>query len=318
MIGGQGTPFQQAGKWQFAAGYRWQKSDRHFRGIHEEPNRQAEGSEVINRIHLVDFTGTYAFTEKTNVTLSIPVVTSDRSQAIRNSSREVVGRFSTQASGIGDISIVARRWLFDTKKYYDQNLSIGIGIKIPTGKEDVTDSFTTLTGQEVRTVDQSIQNGDGGWGAIVDIQGFTLITKDLTLFGSGVYLFNPRGTNGVPTFRSDPAEAIMSVADQYVARIGLAAPISRKLGLSMSVAGRVEGAPVTDVFGPSDGFRRPGYAFSLEPGVILSRGKSTVSFYVPVALKRNRQQSVPDRIDGSIGDAAFADYLILTGYSYRF
>ncbi len=318
MIGGQGSAYQEAGSWQVAAGYRWQKSDRHFRGIHEEPNRQEEGSEVINRVHLLDLTGSYALTERLNVTLSVPVVTSDRSQAIRNPNRDVVGRFSTQSSGIGDISIVARRWMFDTKKYQDQNLSIGLGIKIPTGKDDTTDTFTTFTGTAVRTVDQSIQNGDGGWGAIVDIQAFKLVTKDLTLFGSGVYLFNPRGTNGVPTFRSDPAEAIMSVADQYVARLGFAAPISRKIGLSMSLAGRVEGAPVTDVFGPSDGFRRPGYAFSVEPGIILSKGKSTVSFYVPIALKRNRQQSVPDMVEGDIGDAAFADYLILSGYSYRF
>ena len=318
MIGGQGSAYQQARSWQFALGYRWQKSDRHFRGIHEEPDRQAEGSEVINRIHLFDLTGTYAISERLNVTLSVPIVTSDRSQGIRNPSREIVGRFSTQASGIGDISIVARRWMFDTKKYTDRNLSLGLGIKMPTGKDDITDTFTTFTGTEVRTVDQSIQNGDGGWGAILDLQGFALITKDLTLFGSGVYLFNPRGTNGVPTFRSDPAEAIMSVADQYVARLGFAGPISRKIGLSWSAAGRVEGAPVTDVFGPSDGFRRPGYAFSIEPGVILSKGNSTVSFYVPVAVKRNRQQSVADRLDGGIGDAAFADYLILTGYSYRF
>ena len=318
MIGGQGSAYQEAGSWQVAAGYRWQKSDKHFRGIHEEPNRQAEGSEVINRVHLLDLTGTYAITERLNVTLSVPVVTSDRSQAIRNPSREIVGRFSTQASGLGDISFVVRRWMFDTKKYQDQNLSIGLGMKIPTGKDDTTDTFTTFTGTDVRTVDQSIQNGDGGWGAIVDVQGFKLITKDLTLFGSGVYLFNPRGTNGVRTFRNNPGEEIMSVADQYVARLGFAAPISRKIGLSMSLAGRVEGAPVTDVFGPSDGFRRPGYAFSVEPGIILSKGKSTVSFYVPIALKRNRQQSVPDRVEGDIGDAAFADYLVLTGYSYRF
>lgn len=318
MIGGHGSAYQPARSWQFGLGYRWQKSDRHFRGIHEEPNRQAEGSEVINRIHLFDLMGTYAFSERMNVTLSVPIVSSDRSQAIRNPTREVVGRFSTQASGIGDIAVVARRWMFDTKKYKDKNLSVGLGIKIPTGNDDITDTFTTFTGTEVRTVDQSIQNGDGGWGVILDLQGFMPVTKDVTLFGSGVYLFNPYGTNGVPTFRSDPAEAIMSVADQYVARLGFVGPISNKIGLSWSLAGRVEGAPVTDVFGPSNGFRRPGYAFSIEPGVILSRGSNTVSFFVPVALKRNRQQSIPDKIDGGIGDAAFADYLILTGYSYRF
>ena len=58
--------------------------------------------------------------------------------------------------------------------------------------------------------------------------------------------------------------------------------------------------------------------FADEPGLVFSRGKGAVSISVPIAWKRNRQQSVPDKIDDSIGDAAFADYVVLTGYSYTF
>lgn len=318
MIGGRGAALQQKGEWEFGMGYRWQKSDRHFRGPHEEPNRQAQGSEVINRIHVMDFFASYTLTDRTTLTVSIPFTTSNRSQAIRDSNREIVGRFSTSATGLGDISIGARRWMFDTKKHTDQNLSLGFGIKFPTGQDDVYDTFYSLTGSEERTVDQSIQLGDGGWGIVLNTQGYKQLSDRTTIFGTFIYLFNPQETNGVPTFRGRESESIMSIGDQYLGRIGAAALLSPRNGVSVSFAARIEGQPVTDVFGSSNGFRRPGYAVSLEPGIIFSNGRSTFSFYVPIAIKRERQQSVPDMLDGTLGDAAFADYIVLTGYSFRF
>ena len=320
MLGGHASPYEEKGQWRFTANYRWQKSDRHFRGIHEEPNRQEEGSEVINRVHLFDLATTYALSDRTNVTLSVPVVFSNRSQAIRASNRDVIGRFSTEASGLGDISLVGRRWMFETKTHLDRNVSLGLGIKFPTGREDMTDTFVTgaNTGTAVRTVDQSIQPGDGGWGAILDVQGFRAIGRRLTLHGAGTYLFNPRATNGVPTFRGRESEAVMSVADQYLLRVGVSAPLARQRAVTGNLSARLEGVPVRDAFGSSEGFRRPGYALSIEPGLVVSRGKSAVSIAIPFAWIRNRQQSVPDKADNTIGDAAFADYVVLTGYSYTF
>jgi hypothetical protein len=82
--------------------------------------------------------------------------------------------------------------------------------------------------------------------------------------------------------------------------------------------GRIEGVAVTDLFGPSDGFRRPGYALSLEPGFSYTRGRDTWLVNVPVAVSRNRKRSVSDFQDGRHGDAAFADYVLLLGYSRNF
>lgn len=73
-----------------------------------------------------------------------------------------------------------------------------------------------------------------------------------------------------------------------------------------------------DLRGPSDGFRRPGIAVSIEPALHIVRGKSTVTIGIPVALYRNRFVSVPDEARGAHGDAAFADYLVLAGSSRRF
>ena len=61
-----------------------------------------------------------------------------------------------------------------------------------------------------------------------------------------------------------------------------------------------------------------GAAVSLAPGIIYVRGTSMFTASVGKALLRDRTRSVPDRILGTHGDAAFADYVWLMNYTYRF
>ena len=89
-------------------------------------------------------------------------------------------------------------------------------------------------------------------------------------------------------------------------------------GLVGSVGGRIEGVPVRDAFGPSDGFRRPGYAISLDPGVMYQRGRNIFSFSIPVAVEHNRRRSTSDIVNRIHGDAAFADQAIIVSYTRRF
>ena len=110
----------------------------------------------------------------------------------------------------------------------------------------------------------------------------------------------------------------MSIADQYVFRTGLTYGPERWNGLAAGLGGRIEGVPVHDLFGSSEGFRRPGYAVSVEPSLSWSRGPHTLSLAVPVAVQRNRQRNVPDLARGSHGDAAFADWVLLASYWRRF
>src|SRR5215475_13289916 len=221
------------------------------------------------------------------------------------------------SSGIGDISLGARMWLIRPPSETRQNIAFGVGLKLPTGKPDVTNTFLGAAGPATQVVDQSIQLGDGGVGMVFDMQAYKAV-KFMTFFAAGTYLLNPRNTNGVQTGRGRPSEAIMSVADQYAARIGVAVPAPKIRGLSMSIAGRIEGVPVRDLIGKSEGFRRPGYAISVEPGFTYSRGRDTWSISMPIAVQRNRRRSVPDYADGRAGDAAFADNLLIIGDSRRF
>lgn len=109
----------------------------------------------------------------------------------------------------------------------------------------------------------------------------------------------------------------MSVSDQYLARPGIVVAAPKLRGLTFSFGGRIEGVPVRDLIGKSNGFRRPGYAIWVEPGVFYTRGKDTWTLSAPIAVERNRRRSVTDIIDNRHGDAAFADYVLLVGYARR-
>ena len=333
---GAEAAFAQPGGWSTALSWRYQKSDRHFTGSHEEKERQAEGSEVINRVHQLELAITRTYTARYSLTIGIPYLMATRSQAIRDpflppnqfGNDPVVQRTETQAHGMGDISVTPRWWTFDPAKQTRYNVALGLGLKIPTGADNVhdtrqiRDTTPTVPGtfeieNVVRTVDQSIQPGDGGFGFILDLQGFWRFAGNKgAAYVTGTYLINPGVTNGVATYRSDPGEEIMSIADQWLYRAGATWFPTGRIGFS--VGARWEGIPTHDLIGSSDGFRRPGYAFSVEPGFSYTKGSHTVSLSVPWALHRNRTRNVPDIANGDHGDAAFADYVLLGGYIRRF
>jgi hypothetical protein len=298
------------GQWTLSFGYRGMRSARHFVGTVEQHERQEEATAVVNKVHLFDVAVGYALTPRLTLTASVPIIF-----AKRKSGRTPDRVF--HSSGIGDISLGARMWLIRPPSETRQNIAFGVGLKLPTGKPDVTNTFMTATGPVTSVGDQSIQLGDGGVGVVFDMQAYKAV-KFMTFFAGGTYLVNPRNTNGVRTGRGRPSEAIMSVADQYAARIGVAVPAPKIRGLSMSFGGRIEGMPVRDIIGKSEGFRRPGYAISVEPGFIYTKGRDTWSISMPIAIERNRRRSVSDIADGRHGDAAFADNLLIIGYSRRF
>jgi hypothetical protein len=268
----------------------------------------------------MDFSASFGLTPRFSVSVSLPLLIAERTRPGQLDRLRGIPNAPDQVShsrGIGDVALTGRVWLSRPPPEERQNISIGFGIKLPTGATGTKSTVQTATGPVTRVNDQSIQPGDGGTGFILETQAFKGLGKT-TLFFSGTYLLNPRNTNGVLTGRGRPSEAVMSVADQYLARGGvlLAAPKLPRLGISF--AGRIEGVPAKDLLGKSDGFRRPGYAISVEPGLIYFNGRDIWSVNVPVAVRRNRVRSVADKRDGTHGDAAFADYFITVGYARRF
>jgi hypothetical protein len=324
VIGAHDLASCASAKWEVSLTYRYQKSDNHFRGSHEEEDRQRDNTQVINRLHIVDVGARYRITPRWSVSASLPVILGSRSQALRRDG-ETFARTRTHVGDIGDMSVVARRWLLDPTKPHKGNVQFGWGVKVPTGPYGLSDNRQVVSSGEVtdvyRELDQSIQPGDGGWGVVLDMQAIRSFNEGQTAFYTAwSYLINPRGTNGTATNRNAANEQVMSVPDQYVLRTGASFSPRTWRGLSMSIGGRLEGLPPNDLIGPSDGFRRPGYGISVEPGIAFTRGKNSFAVLTPIALYRERQQSKPDgEVDPERhGDAAFADWVLFAGWWRKF
>jgi hypothetical protein len=311
------------GRWEVTLSWRYQKSNRHFVGHQDQKQRTTEQSQVINRINQADLSATRNYDHGWRFTFSVPYLMATRSSPIRDASGVVFDRGTTQSHGFGDLTLVGRKWLWDPSSGTHGNISLGFGVKLPTGQDNVTDTrkrFDTSTSTytyDIETNDQSIQPGDGGFGLVFDLQMFRRFANGhLAGYGLATYLVNPQAVSGVQTYRSAAGEDLMSIADVYLAESGIAWYPGRGWGLSL--AGRIEGVPVYDLLGSSRGFRRPGYAISIEPGVSWTKGTHTISLQIPYALDRARLKSVPDRDNNRHGDAAFADYFFLMGYTRRF
>jgi hypothetical protein len=298
-------------RWQVDVDYRYFHSHRHFVGPEEQKQRAANRSEVNNIVHVINVAATYEVNSRFSLSMSAPLYFSQRYGQSTPDLR-------THAYGLGDITLTGRTWLFHNPSESRQNIAVGFGIKLPTGAYDVTNTTTSASGARVtRAVDQSIQPGDGGYGLVADFQAYKAV-KRVTLYASGSYLSNPRGTNGVKTGRSRPSEAIMSVADQYAYRAGAVLPFPKLNTLVWSLGIRGEGVPSKDLIGESEGFRRPGYILSVDPGMIYSKGKNRWTLNAPIPFRRDRTRSFSDLLVNGHGDAAFADYTIMVGYSRRF
>ena len=314
------------GDFQVGSNYRYFKSFRHFRGTEEEPDRVANGSEVINHSHSWDFFVTYGISDRVYASITLPFVINTRSSLYEHGREE---RNITFSRGLADARIGIGFWMFDPKTHLNGNLALGFGLKLPTGNYNASDIFYNV-GPEgspvVRPVDQSIQPGDGGVGFTFDFQLYQKIVENFYAYAGGFYLINPRETNGIRTFRETLSpilenEAIMSVPDQFSTRLGVSYAFSHSI--STSLGARYEGVPVKDLIGGNEGFRRPGNVLSIDPGLSFMKNNMTINLNVPIAVRRERPQSVTDlqteQATGNPrnGDAAFADYSINLGLTFR-
>lgn len=289
-------------------GYRVFNSNKYYQGTKQIPRANV----IRNHQNIFDVGIEYRLSPHWSLIADVPVFDGTRNQLYPPS-----GIF--QVSGLGDITVGAERWLFRPPTESGGNLAVNASIKIPTGIDDATGT-ALYHGQMVKaTADQSMQPGDGSWGFNLGVQGYKPLWHIASGYVQANYLFNPRDTNGVATFRSQPGQNVMSVADQYLYRAGISQGIPKLRGLALSLGVRGEGVPVRDLLGDSDGFRRPGAIVSLDPGLIFHYRRDSLYVNGPWAMYRNRPSSVPEIHYNTInGDAFFADYTLIVGVAHRF
>lgn len=141
-----------------------------------------------------------------------------------------------------------------------------------------------------------------------------MLSESFLLSVNLYYLINPREQYSI---ENRGRTRYYSVADQYAGRLGVFY-MTKLHGFGLYGGMRFEGIPSSDLFGGDEGFRRPGYIVSMEPGVSYNVNNFSLNVTVPVAIERARTQNFDDKIDGDNGDAAFADYLLNFGLTWRF
>ena len=312
--------------WDLNLNNRYFRSYKHFVGTEEQKQRIEEHSNVINYAYELDITATRTINSRWSVAMTLPIMAFKRTSLYEHDRQT---RHATNSFGIGDARVSAYRWMFDPKTSHKGHLQIGLGIKLPTGAYNYTDYFyKTADSSVLGPVDQSIQPGDGGTGITFELNSFYNFSHAVGVYGSFFYLVNPREVNGTSTTRGGTVSAsakkyntdVMSVPDLFMTRAGISYMVNK---FTFSGGVRVEGLPSSDLIGGSRGFRRPGYIISAEPSVTLVTKKASFNLAVPFALKRNRTQSDSDKrrtIDTGVhqqGDAAFADYLVSAGVTFR-
>jgi hypothetical protein len=324
---------------QVGVNYRYFHSWRHFVGTQEQPQRQVLGNAVNIYSHAVDLNLSYGLTNRLQFNLTLPYVHNERSQTLslnKDSSTGKLTRYSLFAHGLADVRMGLNYWVIAPEKIQNGNLMIGFGLKLATGSHSTTDNALQKDGSKAVAVnDQAIQPGDGGVGFSLEFSGFTRVYKGISGFANGYYLFNPKESNG--TFKSAPKAGLAgynlyACPDQYFIRAGLMTSVLKSKNLTLSLAGRMEGIPAYDALGGQVAYRRPGYVIAIESGISYQKGQSSFSLFVPYNFIKNRIQSAADKADQNLqngkitdaakfvhvqGDAAFADYSISLGYSYR-
>jgi hypothetical protein len=315
-----------AGAWLFNANSRYYKSFRHFVGKQEQFQRIDQlHNNVINKVFTQDFGFTRIFNDRWSLAIDIPYADNSRSQLNTTPGT----RFSTHTFGLGDIRVTGYYWLLNPAKFHSGNIQLGIGTKLATGAYNSQDYFLQANGTKLLgPVDQSIQLGDGGSGITAEINAYYNTSHKFGFYGNFFYLANPRDVNGTPRSLSTPSATtiavtgdVESVPDQMLIRAGASLAVKH---FNFSFGFRDDCLPVHDLIGGSDGFRRPGYIISAEPGVTYRFKNIAIYGFCPIALLRDRTQSVPDIRTTDLtgvyahGDAAFADYVVNVGVTVKF
>jgi len=298
-------------------GYRHQFSFRHFVGDVEQKQRiDVLGNQVMNKINLENVAVTYQVSRRYSVTAVLPVMSASR--------RSHNSPITYDTHGIGDMAFMANAWLWNPTENKRGNVQLGTGILLPTGTSNISSVVDAFDGKGPQTkyVDYSIQPGQGSWGIPFQWLSYKNVGSSQVYFNGSytamVHDLNKsyiRSTTGNPVTMSQ----YTGISDQYLLEAGVAHAVPHVKGLTATIGPRWEGVPSKNLFpGDNLGFRRPGYAVSIEPGLQYVRGKSVFSAEIGRAIHRDRTQSVPDVLTGGHGDAAFADWVWLASYSFRF
>lgn len=312
--------------WVFNINNRYYKSFREFIGTKDL--NTLEQDESVNKSYTMDLSATHLLKYGWSLSLAIPILANSR-EASKEHGGPGTTRHTTKAYGMGDIRFIAAKWLLKCKDNRKGNIQLGLGLKLPTGDYEYKDYFYRNDSTKVLApVNPGIQLGDGGLGIITEMYAYYKLNERIYFYTDLYYLTNPREQNGVSVLSGNSPTPIQikaglpetSVTDAYALSAG--AIINLVEDVSVLAGIRYEGVPVYDLIGGSGGTRRPGYNFSVEPGITYSFNKVSLYARAPITVSRSIKQDVPSKIISEITGVqthrpgGSADYQLFFGISF--
>ena len=302
---GEGSPYLLPGELFASISFRYLHSFRDFHGDDEVPTPSPRPLFADTHVYGFLLTAIYQMTPRFSLTLDIPIQSGTRRTYYEHDPFTFRHLYTMEASGVGDLRLAASGWLFDPQKYRTGNISLGLGVKVPSGNDDAMDISHRPTGPILRPVDPAIQPGNGGWGIVFEVDAFQRLYKRTYAYLQGAYIAEPRDRNDTEQPLGDvPIPGISnywnkkfkfnSVPDSYLGRAGVGYLIWPKYGFALTIGSRIEGVPDEDLIGGSfSSSRFTGYSVYVEPGLTIARDRYTFNVTGPVAglsLRRPRHR----------------------------
>ena len=312
--GGDGDIYLGKGTWQLGLGYRDVNSNQLIVGHGPRNDLAPGGNPSIVHTQSLSFSLIYGVTDRLSVSINAPMSWGSLENTYPDGQRH-----ANTSAGVGEVSVFTSYWLRNAKALQPGgNVALGLGVKVPTGKNDVGGTFWKADGTSVSfPVNLPLQLGDGSWGLILGVKGFRPVMERSYLYGSGTYTANPRKTTDV--VRSPGSTVHMASADTWDASGGVSTLVSTSLGLSLNLGALAYGTPRRDLIGGRDnGQRLPMTVIYASPGVGITRGAHTITFSVPMRAYMNFRPSYVDDGLGLRGGGGLARRLILSSYTIRF
>lgn len=312
-LGGRGDSYLDPKGWQVGVSYRRLFADEFFVGRDERPTAGPFGKPLEFDIHSFTLNTTYAITERLTASLYVPYSTGKTTRGYADGKQH-----ANSASGIGDISLVGSAWLWYPLDMPRGNISLGLGVKAPTGTNTARGYSWSASGDSVQVpVDQAIQLGDGGWGLIFQAEGFRKVRDRSFVYASGHYLATTREQTEVVSPRS--AAQRLAVPDIYNVRAGVTSVIAPRYGVTLSLGMRQDATTRADLFGGKDmAFRRPAVVGYYDPGLSVTKGRNTFYANVPIRAYQNFRVDYSYKPGDRVLGGDLAKYLIFTGFTHRF
>ncbi len=311
-LGGEGKTYQPAHEWQLTLAYRHLESADWFVGRAENPALAPGGSSPVFKIHTLIGDVAYSINDRVRLHVSVPFSTGTFTRLWAD---RIV--HEQRASGIGDISVTGELWLLDPRMHDAGNVSIGLGVKAPTGSHTLASRFYSATAAVDFPADQTIQPGDGGWGVQTQLQAFRQFTSRMFGYASGSYLISPKAQSDVEW--QPNTKVYWSVPDVFSARLGGALSVLDNQRLTISLGGRVDGIPLHDLFGGGDDstIKRTSRVTFVDPGLSVSTGRGTLTLSTPIRVSVDRKKSLFEQKTNALNGGGFAKFLVFVSYAHR-